>query len=53
MLGRCRDVDAKCRSGERLAISAVADVERIGTTSAWKVISPQWQCPSIFMRLVP
>jgi len=30
MLGRCRDVDAKRRSGERLAISAVADVERIG-----------------------
>src|SRR5260370_15268734 len=24
-----------------------------GSTSAWKVISPQWQCPSIFMRLVP
>ena len=30
MLGRCRDVDAKRRSGKRLAISAVADVERIG-----------------------
>jgi hypothetical protein len=30
MLGRCRDVGAKRRSGERLAISAVADVERIG-----------------------
>ena len=30
MLGRCRNVDAKRRSGERLAIGAVADVERIG-----------------------
>src|SRR5580704_17386238 len=30
MLGRCRNVDAKRRSGKRLAISAVADVERIG-----------------------
>ena len=30
MLGRCRNVDVKRRSGERLAIGAVADVERIG-----------------------
>lgn len=30
MLGRRRDVDTKGRAGERLAIGAVADVERIG-----------------------
>src|SRR5690348_16734874 len=30
MLGRCRNIDAKRGSGERLAIGAVADVERIG-----------------------
>ena len=33
MLGRCRDVDAKCRSGERLAIGAVAALKRLDGTS--------------------
>ena len=28
-------------------------VSALGSTSASKVISPQWQCPSIFTRLVP
>src|SRR5580704_14890791 len=30
MLGRCRNIDAKRGSGERLTIGAVADVERVG-----------------------
>jgi hypothetical protein len=28
-------------------------VSAVGSTSASKVIRPQWQCPSIFMRLCP
>ena len=53
MLGRCRNVDAKRGSGERLAIGAVADVERIGIDLRLEGELAAMAVPSIFMRLVP
>jgi len=47
------DVEANCRKRgvKRVQLGFVG--LPVGSTSASKVIWPQWQCPSIFIRFVP
>ncbi len=47
MLARNADPESVWQSVQWQMLSAS------GSTSASKVIWPQWQCPSIFVRLVP
>ena len=50
MLGGCRDVQAKSRPRERLAIGAVADVERIGIDLGLEGDCARFMCRSFLIR---